>query len=253
MSTHIRLTSHLGFCLVALLLPGNASWAGSRGLHDGGGIFRKAEFVADINRQIDDIHTRYGLDLYIETFAGVPEGRKGELNHLGANKFFPMWAEERALAAGGDGLYVLVCNSPRHIEVMAGTDAQTLFDKRARDKVRKALSNKLERKREEALQDAVAAVRNHLASKEEASKRGGWLWLVWVMLGILGVWLVTAVVRRFRGEKPSAPPSVVSSAAMAGESIYQSVVNPAPGTAPTDAETLPYPPPQPKPEGTVHG
>jgi uncharacterized protein len=252
MSIHTRRILLLGLSLVALLLP-VAALGGTRGVHDAGGMFGKAEAVADINRQIDEIHARYGVDLYIDTFGGVPAGRVAELNQLGEAKFFPMWAEERALVAGADGLYILVCGSPRHIEVQAGTDAQSLFDKRARDKVRKTLSRNFDRKREQALQDTVAAVRDHLASKEEAAKRGGWLWLVWVMLAILGVWLATALVRRFRGEKPVTPPSVISSSALAGQSIYQSVVNKAPATAPADATTLPYPPPEPKPEGTIHG
>src|SRR5215471_1755851 len=254
MSIQTRRYWLLGLVLAGLLQP-SAAGAGTRGIQDGGGLFTKPDVVADINRQIEEIHTRYGLDLCIESYAAVPANRAPELKHLGESKFFPMWAEERALASGADGLYILVCNSPRHLEVVAGTDALGAFDKRPRDKVRKALVHKLDRNRNEALQDAVTAVRDHLASKEEAAKRGGWLWLVWVMLAILGLWLGVALVRRFRGEKTVGPPSAISSAALAGQSIYQSVIHKTPAPAPASAETLPYPPPpaEPKPEGTVHG
>jgi len=254
MSIHACRYWLLGFALAGLLQP-SAAVAGTSGVRDGGNLFTKPEFVADINRQIEEIQSTHHLDLCIETYAAVPDNRTAELQHLGESKFFSMWAEERALVAGADGLYVLITNSPRHVEVVAGTEAQSKFDKRAREKVRKALVRKLDRNRAEALQDAVAAVRDHLASREEAAKRGGWLWLVWVMLAILGLWLVVALVRRFRGEKTVAPPSVISSAALAGQSMYHSVVQDAPAQTPAGAETLPYPgpPTQPKPEGTAHG
>jgi hypothetical protein len=254
MSIHARRNWLLGLALAGLLQP-SASAAGTRGVQDGGGLFPKPDVVADINRQIEEIYQRYGLELCIETYAAVPANRAAELKQLGESKFFRMWAEERALVAGADGLYILVSNSPRHVEVVAETDAQSAFDKRARDKVRKALVHKLDRNRAEALQDAVAAVRDHLESKAQAAKRGGWLWLVWVMLAILGLWLAVALVRRFRGEKTVAPPTAISSSALAGQSIYHSVVHKTSAPAPASAETLPYPPPseEPKPEGTVHG
>jgi hypothetical protein len=250
MTNHARRDWILG--LFVMLLPTTAL-AGERGVYDHAGMFGKANVVADINRQIDEIHARYGVDIYIDTFAEVPAGRFPELKQLGGGKFFPMWAEELALTSGADGLYIVICNSPRYIEVLAGPNAHAVFDKRACEKMRKTLSRHLDRKPEEALQETVAGVRDHLASKEEAAKRGGWLWIVWVMLAVLAAWMTVSFIRRFRGEKTLTPPTAISSSALAGQSIYQSVVHKTPEPAPADATTLPYPPPEPKPEGTVHG
>jgi hypothetical protein len=227
-----------------------AAMAGARGVRDGGNLFGKTDIT---ELRIEEIHQLYGVNLFIETIATVPSNRAGELKQLGANKFFPMWAEERALAADADGIYILVCNSPKHVEVLAGTEAEARFDKRAREKVRKSLTKLLDRDRKTALGETVNLVRDHYASREEAANRGGWLWIVWVMLAILGVWMAVAIIRRFRGEKDLTPPTAISSAALAGQSIYQSVVHESPEPAPADATTLPYPPPEPKPEGTVHG
>jgi hypothetical protein len=249
MSIHARWLWLLSVALVVFSQP-PAATAGARGVRDGANLFGKTDIT---EARIEELHQQYGVDLYIETAPTVPANRVGELKQLGANKFFPMWAEERALAAGADGIYILVCSSPKHIEVIAGTEAEASFDKRARDKVRKALTKSLDRDRKTALEETVNLIRDHYASKEEAAKRGGWLWLVWVMLAILGAWLAVALIRRVRGDKAVTPPTAISSAALAGQSIYQSVVHKTPDPATADQTTLPYPPPESNPQGTVHG
>lgn len=249
--------------LTCLLAVGFASpavaQAGARGVKDGGGFFAKKDVVEDTNARIEEIHRRYNVDLLIETFSATPADRAADYKHLTANKFFPIWAEERALAADVNGVYILICNAPRHVEVYISDSFQDTFDKRTRDKLRKTLERNLKSKPHEGLQEMVALAGERLASKDEAAKRGGWLWVVWLILSILGAWLLIALIRRFQGGKAVAPPSAVSTSALAGQSIYQAMggeVSPSEKTVRNDEPTLDYPGRAPKEspsEGTVHG
>jgi hypothetical protein len=230
-----------------LLSPANAQTV-ARGLRDGAGLFDKKEVVEQINAQIEDIYHHYGKDVLIETVRTIPPEGEAELKHHRAARFFENWADERAVAAGVDGIYILICQEPRHIEVaVRPKENLATFDKRTRERLRKTLEHKLQGKWPEALGDTVALVGERLGSKEEEANRGGWGWILAVIGGILGAWVLIALVRRFQGGKAVAPPSVVSSGALAGESIYRAMSEPPPTRAiepePTvraDAPTLSY-------------
>lgn len=238
------------------LSPGNAHGS-VIGVRDFVGLFGKPDVLEDIDRQIGHLHRRYGLDFFIETFAAVPADREQELKQLKASKFFPLWAEERALAAGiVDGIYILICTAPRHVEVYVSGSAQNVFDSRTRDRLRKTLERKLASKPNEGLQETLDLVSERLARSESEAKTGGWAWAVWGMGGIVGVWLLVAVVRRFRSGRTVPPPHVVSAGALSGESVYRAIAD-KPAASPEvspQAATLPYPAPAaPHSEGTVHG
>ena len=217
-------------------------------MRDGAGLFDKKDVVEQINAQIDEIHRRYGVDLLIETVSTTPADRATELKQLHTTTFFAMWADERAVAAGVEGIYILICREPRHVEIVARGDiAQATFDRRTRDSLRRNLERNLQRRWPEALDQTVASVRERLSSREERANLGGWGWILAVIGGILGAWLLIALVRRVQGGKAVAPPTVVSSGALAGESIYRamsepetSVIEPEPAVR-ADAPTLSYP------------
>src|SRR5205807_4603078 len=129
------------------------------------------------------------------------------------------WAEERALTADATGLYVLICITPRHVEVYARENAEQAFDKRTREKLRKSLARDLGKNSSLALENTLASVQEHLDEGKSRAHRGGWLWIVWVILGILGIWVLIRLAGHSRSGKMPAPPSAVSGAALAGQSI----------------------------------
>ncbi|HMF14003.1 MAG TPA: TPM domain-containing protein [Gemmataceae bacterium] len=252
------------FVTVGWLSPTTAE-AGARGVRDGAGLFPQGKGIQDVDQQIEDIHRRFGVDVLIETVTAVPAERAEEFKQLKAEKFFQLWAEERALAAGVDGVYVLICNSPRHVEVLVGDSADKLVDKRARVGVRRTLEQKLARQGPEAIREAVGIVQERLDRQARDAKSGSWAWVVALVLAVVGAWLLVSLVRRMRGGKSVTPPEVVSSGAQAGQSIYRAITErPSPEADETqsvpeplgDVPTLPYPPPahpEPHSEGTVHG
>lgn len=176
----------------------------------------KPDALQPIEQQIAAIHSRFHKDLLIEAVEAVPPEREKELKALKQQRFFALWAEERALAAGVDGIYVLVCNAPRHIQVYVSPDSREVFGTRMQDRLRKSLDRKFTRRDYYGgLLEAVTMVREQLEDSLGEPKRSDWVWIVWVILGILGLWVVIAFVRRFVGPRGvgEVPPSVPSATA----------------------------------------
>lgn len=168
----------------------------------------------------------HGLELTIDLYAKVPEGRTLPAEESAKAKFFRDWAVERATGDKAKGVYVLVCRSPGYVEVIADkTTRDRGFtnenEKHLRDTLIngfRAAKDKDEKEqfeiRDKALTEAVSFVSADLkdttvsattgATKktEAANKPGGMGVGSWVCLGLcvlLGVWLVIGLIRAFTG------------------------------------------------------
>src|SRR5262249_15976187 len=115
--------------LLPLLLAG---WLGgaataSADVRDDGKFF-KPETVAKVNKEIKEIHDRYKKDLGIGTDKrykdiDVAETRKGSFKNQEKeerNKAFNQWAIERAVKLRVNGIYILICDEPRHLQIEVG-------------------------------------------------------------------------------------------------------------------------------------
>jgi hypothetical protein len=193
----------------------------------------KSDALQPIEEQIAAIHSRFQKDLLIEAVDAVPPEREKEMKALKQSRFFALWAEERALAAGVDGVYVLICNAPRHIQVYVSPDSREVFSTRTQDRLRKTLDRKFTRRDfYGGLADGVTLVREQLEESLAEPKRSDWVWIVWVILGTLGLWMVIALVRRFvgpRGAQEIAPPVATPTAAVSAwrQDVTQSWHGPA--------------------------
>jgi uncharacterized membrane protein YgcG len=191
--------------VAAWLGAGTPAPAASFGVRD-----EAALFSADSRRQADEhiqtLHRRARQDLLIDTVPAVPDDKAGLLES-NRTQFFAHWAQERADAAGVNGVYILICADPRHVQVHVTPDARAAFSDRDREQLRKSLSRKLRsRAYDDALLDSVEFVRDRL-DPQHAS----WWWVLWVVLGIVGIWLLVGLVRTLLGPSanhtPGAGPS----------------------------------------------
>jgi hypothetical protein len=82
-----------------------------------GGLQRANALIRDINHDLN-------RSLVFETFPGVVQEDRSRrsLSMAGGSRrlLFDTWMEERASATGIDGLYVLICRRPGHVQVGAG-------------------------------------------------------------------------------------------------------------------------------------
>ena len=113
--------SLLGFCGM-LSAAGAGASAGT--ITDDAHIFSSSA-VAQVQQIIDQIRIRHSKDLNVETIASVPADQRGALEAQGKDAFFEQWARERAKAMGTNGVYVLICMEPRHLQVEVGNKTLT--------------------------------------------------------------------------------------------------------------------------------
>jgi uncharacterized membrane protein YgcG len=96
-------------------------------VHDNAGKFSK-ETIGQAEEIISGLRTKYDQELLVESFPDIPEPKRDEVLAKGADRFFEDWNAERRKVEGIDGVSVLICMDPLHIQIGAtkGT-AEKLF------------------------------------------------------------------------------------------------------------------------------
>ena len=131
------------------------------------GKFFSEGAVDNANNKIREIHHDFGKDLLIETFASVPADLAKDVDlqdKEARSKFFEKWARERAREADANGISILICKSPAHIQVEVGNHTREKdFTLKDRDELAKILIEKFrEKKYDEGLLEAVDFVAKRL-------------------------------------------------------------------------------------------
>jgi uncharacterized membrane protein YgcG len=130
--------------------------------------FFSADAVKKANEQIRDIARKYGRDLLIETFPKVPDDQAEKVKAMSKaerEKFFVQWAERRMSDEVVNGVYILICKSPSHLQVRVSRKAESAFSRQDRDELaRKLLGDFREKRYDEGLQAAVKFVEQKLSA-----------------------------------------------------------------------------------------
>jgi uncharacterized membrane protein YgcG len=191
--------------------------------------FFSADAVTQASETIKEIKQQYKKDLLIETIRQLPDGKRDEASSSDEKvkgRFFANWAVERARAEGVNGIYVLITREPGHVEVVVGNQTRTVFPDEERHRLAQVLLTHFKRKEfDEGLLAAVKDVRSVLAKAPSAATaapvpvhpnrpthnqppprgRAGGSWLGWLGIGlaiVLGIWLLSAVLRALSGKQP---------------------------------------------------
>jgi uncharacterized membrane protein YgcG len=206
----------LSGCLVAVA-PVSAMAVAPQIKDDGKFFTDEAREKAD--KEIREIHREFGKDFLIETFATVPAdlAKDADLKDKDArNRFFEKWARERARGADVNGIYVLICKEPAHLQVEVGNETQKkAFTTEDRNELSSMLIKSLrEKKNDDGLLEAVEFVRSKLkAHGVRASsapviipKPGGNVvssglggLICFGVLILAGLWLVVGLFRTITG------------------------------------------------------
>lgn len=111
--------------LVVFLANGEA--LATSGVHDQAHYFSDSA-ISQAEEIIRQVNHRHNKDVLFETLPSVPEDLRSELEVKGKEKFFEDWADQRFRQQGVNGVYVLVCKDPSHLEAAVGSNtAQHLF------------------------------------------------------------------------------------------------------------------------------
>jgi hypothetical protein len=183
--------------------------------------FFSADTVQKADRVIREIKDGSGKDLLIETFPTVPDDHADKVKHMDRSereRFFEEWARERARREGVDGVYVLICKEPGHVQVEVGNETRRrAFPVENRDHLRDILVEAFKaREYDRGLLEAVEYVRDAMkdnlgeCGRARAGGAGGPVtggegprpgfalgpWVLGLLcLGVVGLLVVIALVR----------------------------------------------------------
>lgn len=195
-----------------LLTAGSAH---ARDVRDQAGLF-SASGVQKADEIIREIKNRFHKDLVIETFKSVPPDKADQvkkMNREQRERFYDEWARERAQAERVNGIYILITQTPGHVEVEVGDETEEFFPLQDAKELKSGMARKFNDKLwDEGLLDGCRFVEHRLAAhmhgaalRGEEGVRGqprgnpimGWICLAIVGVGL--VWLVIALIRAFSG------------------------------------------------------
>jgi hypothetical protein len=193
-------------------------------VHDGAKLF-KPEAIQKADKQIEQIREMFGKGLVIESVYEAPPDRAKSANLKDAKQrkeFFDKWAQERIRALRVNGVYVLICLEPRHIEVTVTEGTEKLFtewnqrqlhrllvDKLQPDNPDQGgvqeLFNKLRKKRSN--DDGLLAAVHYVEAKLDWNRpvdQTNWLIGLGIIGGLLAFWMLLGLVRmRLRRRTPA--------------------------------------------------
>src|SRR5205823_3586609 len=136
--------------------------------------FFSADAVHRADAQIKNRNQAPKRNLIVETFETVPPDQVTHVERLTSEaraRFFADWLQERARASGVDGVHILICRHPSHVQI--GIGPETLkhgFSPTDRDQLRNLLVARFRDKQyDQGLLDALALVQDPLAKKQPAS------------------------------------------------------------------------------------
>ena len=121
--------------------------------------------------EMRDIAKKSGRKVVIETYAHVPEGdvdRVKEMDRAERDKYFRKWASARLRGEGINGVLILICKNPSHLQVQFSERLRSVFDEKDTQKlVELLIANFKEKKFDEGLQAALTFLREKLVSAEK--------------------------------------------------------------------------------------
>jgi uncharacterized membrane protein YgcG len=168
---HGRLNANLGVPPVALPAPV------ANEVKDYAGFFQ-ADTVQKATADLKAMRQRFGRDAIIETFKTVPPDKVKQVENMSAaqrRQFFADWMQDRVKASRVDGIHVLICREPAHLEVGLGTETRTkAFPPTDRDKLRDLLVGRFKEKDyDNGLLQAVRFIGDRLESNLPTSSLPG--------------------------------------------------------------------------------
>ena len=88
-------------------------------MKDPAGFFTPAT-VQQANTEIRELKKRYGYDIVVETIKALPEEQNQLIqgkNAAARDQVFEDWLRQRARNAGVNGVFMLICKAPPHLQV----------------------------------------------------------------------------------------------------------------------------------------
>lgn len=122
-----------------------------------------AQVREQAEKDLQALRNRSGMEVRVETYPSVPEGKQAEvakLDKAGREKFFADWLKKRAGEVHAHGLLVLICKDPQHLRIGSGNEAARMgFTLDQRNNLsREMIQQFRNRQFDQALKDLVSSM-----------------------------------------------------------------------------------------------
>jgi hypothetical protein len=195
------------FCLACLASAARAVEQPAS-IHDDAGLFH-ADAIARAELRIDDIRHTFGRNLFVRTVSSIAPHEWRHfwfLKTRRVNRILDEQAQKLADEAGMDGIYVVICKTPRDVHVVVRPGDDPLFGRRDAEALRKSVARRLpEDGPDRTLLALVEQVRTTLQTHKTRGPSASGL-SEFTLLAILGggvaLWLVLSLIRYKRRAAP---------------------------------------------------
>jgi Trypsin-like peptidase domain/TPM domain len=128
------------------------------------------EAVKKVTEELRDIAKKYRREVIVETYPTVPAkdvDRVKDMTREERNKYFRNWATQRLHSEGINGVLILICKNPSHLEVEFSERVRSIFSAKDTKQIIELLVGKFRDKQfDEGLLDALQYVRDKLADAD---------------------------------------------------------------------------------------
>jgi uncharacterized membrane protein YgcG len=150
------------------LLLANSPSAVAPEVRDDGKLFSAAT-LKKANETIADIYRKYDRDVLVETFTSVPAADVEKVQSMDKDKrtaYFLQWAKDRTKERVVNGVYVIICKEPRHLQVGVVEKEPHKFPPGTRDAIDNVLLKEFREGRfDEGLEQTLVLIQEKLAKK----------------------------------------------------------------------------------------
>jgi hypothetical protein len=161
-------------CTSALLAAVLVAWLGPIGparavfppaIKDDGKFFT-ADGLEKANKKIREIYQNYKKDVVVETLPALSADQEKKLKDEGKEKFFAQFAVSRAKELGVNGIYIVFCKKPTHLQVEMdpGTRKKAFTNADRKKLIEKIVARFKEEKFDAGLLDGLDVIESTLKS-----------------------------------------------------------------------------------------
>jgi hypothetical protein len=122
--------------------------------------------ISQADQATRQMKQKYGKEMLVEVFPEIPSDLRSQYSADRKDQFFAAWMTRRAQELKVDGVYVLICRNPNHLQVDAGKDTkQRAFTPQNVEQLKNILVTRFRNKQfDDGLLEAVSYVDRTLAS-----------------------------------------------------------------------------------------
>lgn len=127
------------------------------------------EAIKKATEELRDLAQRFEREVVVETYPRVPADDVDKVRAMSReerSKYFRTWASQRLRSAAINGVLILICKEPSHLEVQFSGHLRSIFSEKDAQRIAELMIARFrDKKFDEGLLEAIGAIRDKLAER----------------------------------------------------------------------------------------